>query len=263
MDAVVIGSDEVFALHTGPTPILFGHATPANCVFSYAASFGPTRYDDILKRHCLEFVRGGILRMSGISVRDKNSFDIIHKLTGMLPNIVCDPVLLYGYDKEINQLHKPKLPPYLLIYAYDNRMNNNNEIKYIKEFARRHKLKIVSPGFYHKWCDVNINVDPIQLLAYFKYARYIVTDTFHGSVMSIITQSQFVVKTRDNGNKLINLLKEYSLTYRISNSLDDLEEKFSKQIDFLSVEKEVLLRRSTSMEYLDLMIEKANECCKS
>ena len=32
VDAIIIGSDEVFALHTGPTPILFGHASP--CKFT-------------------------------------------------------------------------------------------------------------------------------------------------------------------------------------------------------------------------------------
>lgn len=262
LDAVVIGSDEVFALHTGPTPILFGHAAPSNFVFSYAASFGPTLYDDILKKNCFEFVKGGMLGMSGISVRDKNSFDIVRKLTDRLPDLVCDPVLLYGYEKEISQLNKPELPPYLLVYAYDNRMNDSAEIEKIKEFARHHKLKIVSPGFYHKWCDLNINVDPIQLLAYFKYAEYIVTDTFHGSVMSIITQSQFVAKTRDNGNKLVNLLEEYDLTQRISISLDDLEEKFAEPIDFIAVRKKVLHRRSQSMNYLNRMIEKANEHSK-
>ncbi len=43
LDAVVVGSDEVLALHTGPTPVFFGHACPSERVFSYAGSFGPTR----------------------------------------------------------------------------------------------------------------------------------------------------------------------------------------------------------------------------
>lgn len=262
LDAVIIGSDEVFALHTGPTPIFFGHAAPTDYVFSYAASFGPTTYNDINSKHCLEFVKGGLISMIGVSVRDKNSQDIVLKLTEKAPTIVCDPVILYGYTDEIKQLKQPKLPPYLLVYAYDNRMNDSNEVEKIKNYARRHNLKIVSPGFYHKWCDYNINVDPINLLAYFKYAQCIVTDTFHGSVMSIITHSQFAVKTRDNSNKLVNLLEEYGLTSRISTSLDDLNEKFTSRIDFTVVENEVKNRRKASMEYLDKMIEKVYEHCK-
>ena len=34
LDGVVVGSDEVFALHTGPTPAFFGHALPSNKVFA-------------------------------------------------------------------------------------------------------------------------------------------------------------------------------------------------------------------------------------
>lgn len=261
LDAVIIGSDEVFALHTGPTPIFFGHAAPADCVFSYAASFGPTTYEDISLKHCIEFVKGGLTSMIGISVRDKNSRDIVRQLTGISPTLVCDPVILYGYKKEIEQLQKPKLPPYLLVYAYDNRMNDCSEVEKIKEFAHRHNLKIVSPGFYHSWCDYNINVDPVSLLAYFKHAQCIVTDTFHGSVMSIITHGQFAVKTRDNGNKLINLLEEYGLTSRIT-TLSDLDLKFKEPIDFDAVENEVCRRRGESMNFLDKMIQEIHEHSK-
>ena len=73
--------------------------------------------------------------------------------------------------------------------------------------------------FIMNWCDYNVNVNPVELLGYFKSAKEVLTDTFHGSVMSIITNSNFAVKTRDNGNKLINLLDEYGLTSRIIKDL--------------------------------------------
>lgn len=256
IDAVVIGSDEVFALHTGPTPVFFGHALPTENVFSYGGSFGPTTIDDVRKYHCEGFVSGGLRMMKGISVRDINSQNIIEKLTGISPVIVCDPVLLYGYKKEIDLLSKPDVPPYLLIYSYDNRMNDEKEIQVIKKYARKHNLKTLSPGFYHKWCDYNINVDPIGLLAYFKYASNIITDTFHGSVMSIITNSTFSVKTREsNYNKLYNLLDEYHLTERIFKDFDTMETVFQHEIDWKDVNKEVEKRRKKSMQYLDNMIE--------
>ena len=47
LDGVVVGSDEVFAIHTGPNPIYWGHACPINHVFAYAASFGPTTINEI------------------------------------------------------------------------------------------------------------------------------------------------------------------------------------------------------------------------
>ena len=209
LNAVIIGSDEVFALHTGPTPAFWGYALPSDNVFVYAGCFGPTTIKDITEKHCLSFVKGGLESMKALSVRDKNSYDIIKALTGKNAEMVCDPVLLYGYKKELTQLSKINLRPYLLIYAYDSNMNDATEIRAIRKYAKAHNLQIISAGFYHKWCDKNINVDPIRLLSYFRDAHRVITDTFHGSVMSILTNAEFAVKLRGNGNKLGNLLEEY------------------------------------------------------
>ena len=55
LDGVIVGSDEVFALHTGPTPVFFGHCLPTDAVMAYAGSFGPTTYDDICRLHSEAF----------------------------------------------------------------------------------------------------------------------------------------------------------------------------------------------------------------
>lgn len=259
LDAIVIGSDEVFALHTGPTPIFFGHARPCNFAFSYAGSFGPTNLKDIEDTHCVPFVASGLRSLNGISVRDINSARIVEKLTGNNPTIVCDPVILYGYQNELKHFYPVKLPPYLLVYAYDKNMNDTSEITEIKKFAKKNKLKIASVGFYHKWCDYNINIDPINLLHYFANAQYVITDTFHGSVMSIITNKQTAVITRNNNNKLYNLLQEYNLTDRIMNNELNFNEMFSHKIDYNMVNKEIEIRRNTSMNFLNNMINQIKQ----
>lgn len=255
IDATVIGSDEVFALHTGPTPCLFGHACPGKIVFSYAGSFGPTNYADVEKYHCIPFVKSGLENMAGISVRDENSFNIVSHLLGKDPVRVCDPVLLYGYERERARFKKIERSPYLLIYAYDNRMNDKKEVDAIKAYARANHLELVSPGFYHSWCDHNVNVDPIELLNYFACATGIITDTFHGSIMSILTHGTFAVIPRDNSNELLNLLAEYGLEDRVIPSLDDISMILSSPIDYDLVEEELQKRRTDSMSYLDSMIQ--------
>ena len=255
LDAVIVGSDEVFALHTGPTPVFFGHCLPTENVFSYAGSFGPTTYDDILRLHSLPFVRSGIEAMKYITVRDANSASVVKKLTGKEPPIVVDPVILYGYEKEIATLSPPSIKDYLLIYAYDNRMNSPEEVRAIKNYAKSKGLKTLSPGFYHSWCDYNINVDPISLLAYFKYATEVVTDTFHGSVMSLITGAKLAVKTRESNHlKLSNLLKEYGMDSRIFTDWGNMTGIMSPEIDYTSVNKEIERRRAESMHHLDNMV---------
>lgn len=256
LDAVVVGSDEVFALHTGPTPVFFGHALPTDKVFSYAGTFGPTTLDDIKKRHCEAFVGGGLNSMVGLGLRDQNSIDIAKSLTDRDATLVVDPVLLYGYEDEIAQMQRPELSKYLLVYAYEKRMNDSAETSKILDFAHRNGLKVVCPGFYHKWADININVDPVELLRYFKYAECVVTDTFHGSVMSIITGRELAVKLRDNSNKLLNLLKEYGLDNRVIDEEWDLDRLFAMKQDNEFVAREVRRRREESMTFLKQMIEK-------
>lgn len=256
LDGVIIGSDEVFALHTGPTPVFFGHALPCDKVFAYAGSFGPTDIAEIEKLHCRGFVASGLKSLIGISVRDKNSQDVVKELTGTEAVMVCDPVILYGFEKEISEMSAPQLDDYLLVYAYDNRMNSQEEIDAIKSYAKTKGLKTVSPGFYHSWCDYNINADPIQLLKFFKYAKVVVTDTFHGSIMSMITGANFVVKTRDSNHfKLRNLLSEYNLEDRIIQSWTLMSQLLESEIDYNLVNKSIVSRRAESMSFLDRMLK--------
>ena len=91
-------------------------------------------------------------------------------------------------------------------------MNDPEEVDAIKAYAREKGLKVYSIGFYHKWADRNINVSPLQLLGWIKNAAFVITDTFHGSVISIICNSKIVVKVREsNRNKLTSLLGEFDL----------------------------------------------------
>lgn len=250
LNAVVVGSDEVFALHTGPTPVLWGYALPSENIFSYAGCFGPTTEKDIIEKHCEAFVKAGLDSMKALSVRDKNSYEIIKALIGKESVRVCDPVLLYGYQKELNTIPRVHGKPYLLVYAYDNNMNDEKEVAIIKKYAKETGLRVVSAGFYHDWCDININTDPVTLLSYFRDAQYVVTDTFHGAVMSILTNSEFVVKIRGNANKLGNLLEEYLLTDRIITESDSLKSILSRKIQWGLVNDEIRNRREFSRKFI-------------
>lgn len=254
LDGVIVGSDEVFALHTGPTPVFFGHACPSDKVFAYGGCFGPTTLADIERLHCRPFVASGLSAMRGLGMRDRNSREITEALTGRTAEAVCDPVILYGYIREIAGQQPPQLPPYLVVYAYDKKMNDPKEVARIRTFAQKKGLKIVSPGFYHRWADYNVNADPVEVLRYFKHAACVVTDTFHGAVMSLITGRELAVKLRDNANKLLNLLEEYGLAHRVLSDGWNLEEIFSEPVDYGHVNAEIARRRADSMDYLHRMI---------
>ena len=246
-DLVIVGSDEVFSLEVGINPFFYGHGLCTSLV-SYAATFGPTSYDYLMEHNLDKLVSSGLSKFNSISVRDRNSFEILNKL-GIKSEIVCDPVILYGYENEINE-YKPSIDNYIVIYSYDKNLNEFDEIRSIKSFARSKGLKIISVGYHHEWCDKNVNVTPIQLLGYFKNASFVITDTFHGAVLSIICNTQFIVKIRENSNKLSFLLEEYGLLNRITSNFEKLDDLYNKSIDYFYVNKIVFDKREKSLKNL-------------
>ena len=261
LDGVIVGSDEVFALHTGPTPVFFGHALPTEKVFSYGGCFGPTTIKEVDRLKCRAFVASGLKSMCGLGMRDQNSVNIGAELTGKQPVLVCDPVILYGYEKELKSKERPMKNKYMVIYSYDNYLNETHEVEAIKTYAKKYDLKIVSPGFYHKWADKSVNADPIELLNWFQHAECVVTNTFHGCVMSIITGREMAVKLRkgtsshDNANKLYNLMREYEITDRKIDDQMQLDGVFSRKVSWDATNRQIKERRSNSMAYLKKMIE--------
>lgn len=248
-DLAVIGSDEVFSLEIGVNPFLYGNGLKAKHVISYAGCFGPTSYEDVVKQGQQEIISEGLRHMDSVSVRDQNSLETVKKTAGIDATLVCDPVILHGYEKEMMSF-TPPMKDYILIYSYDKNLNDAEEYNYIKAYAEKHKLRIVSVGYYHRWCK-SVDSSPFELLGWIKNANMVVTDTFHGSVMSIICNTPLVVKLRGNQNKLRFLLSEYGLLDRTISDFSEMESVADKPVDFEEVNTAVKERRAASMKFLD------------
>ena len=248
-DLAIIGSDEVFSLEIGVNPFLYGNGVNAKHIISYAGCFGPTTFEDVVKMGQEEMISSGFKKMDAISVRDKNSSEIIKRITGINAALVCDPVILYGYEDEM-KLYVPPIKDYILVYSYDKNLNDSAEYNYVKQYAQKRNMNVVSVGYYHRWCK-NINATPIELLGWIRNASLVVTDTFHGSVMSIICNTPAVVKLRGNQNKLRFLLSEYGLLNRTIENFSEMERIADLPVDFEIVNKAVQERRAFSMKFLD------------
>ena len=245
-DLIIVGSDEVFSTEAGISFEFFNINEAYDNVITYAASFGKTTKDDIERKQERFIIEPGLKSFKGISVRDKNSQEILESF-GIDSQIVCDPVILYGFGRELIGCEGKE--NYMLVYSYDNNMNGEEKERIIR-YARANGLTIVSAGFYHKWCDKNVNCSPIELLKVFKKAKAVVTDTFHGSVMSLITNTEFVALIRNNSQKLRWLLHEYDLENRVSRGFSDLESIFKNKIDYRKVNDVIFKNRAKSMEWL-------------
>lgn len=253
-DVVIIGSDEVFSLEIGANPFLYGNNLKAKHVISYAASFGPTTYLDVVQQGQKNMISQGLGRMNAISVRDQNSADIVKQVADIQAALVCDPVILYGYQEEMNSF-VPPLQNYILVYSYDKNLNDELEYKHILDYAHKHEMSVISVGYYHKWCK-SINASPFELLGWVKNANLVVTDTFHGAVMSIICNTPATVKLRNNQNKLGYLLSEYGLSGRTINSFDSFAQIADMPVDFTTVNTILAEKRKHSLQFLENALAK-------
>ena len=254
LDLLIIGSDEVFnCLQSNPdvgySLELFGKNAKAKKIISYAASCGSTTYAELEKLDKIKEISDLLNKFDDISVRDNNSKEFIEKLTGISPKINLDPVLLYNFENEI--IDNVEDENYIIVYSYNLRFSEK-ENETIKSFAKKHNKKIICLGMYQTCCDKYIPADPLEVLAYFKKADYIFTDTFHGSIFSIKAQKPFATMIREsNKEKLEDLLYRFNLSDRILYNLDNLENLLLTPINFSSTNSIIEAQRKEAYEYLN------------
>lgn len=243
-DAIIVGSDVVwnFGNNTyGFNPLYFGHSLKTKKLISYAPSFGSTsesiKIPSLLKR-CLK-------RFDKISVRDKNSLQIVNRVIKKIPPIVLDPVFLIDiskYEKKCNESN------FILVYSYH--LTKKQQIKLI-EFAKDKSMKLISLGYDNPWCDENIiDIGPFEMLGYFREAEYVVTSTFHGSMLSLIYNKRFCICSNDHiYNKTSSLLGELNLLNLLI--LDDsLTKTLNYIIDYRFVNTKLKKMSDYSKNYL-------------
>lgn len=223
-DVAVIGSDEIFNCSStskwGITAQRFGMIKNVSYVLSYAASCGYTSRKDIMDND-FKIVEESLINLRNVSVRDRNTFEMVKEVSGRTATYNLDPVLIYDFKEEIELGEKEGIPtyPYMIVYAYHNRINTVKEIKTIKQYAQNNGLKTISIGGSLPWCDEFAIISPFQVLAYFKHAKCIVTDTFHGTIFSAKLNKPFGVIIREsNKNKLEDLINRLHIeNHRVLN----------------------------------------------
>lgn len=250
-DLTVIGSDEVFNCLApsawGISKQLLGDVDGSPRTVSYAASCGHTRFENIPEQ-CVGYISKALSKFEQISVRDQNTLDFINSF-GLTAECHLDPVLIYEFPNELKpvELHDR----YMLIYSYSGRIHNTDDINNIKEFARKRHLKTVAAGEMQYWCDINLPVHPFELLWLFKNAEYVLTDTFHGAIMSMKYNKNMVCLIRNsNRNKLSDLLIRLGREDRIIDAVNEIETIYEKKTNYCETNRIIDSERERTRKYL-------------
>ena len=149
---------------------------------------------------------------------------------------------------------------YLILYAYAGRISNE-EADWIAAYAKKKNLKVYAIGGIQKCADRFVDCSPFEVLAYFRNAEEVITDTFHGSIFSVITHRPFTTLIRKsvgnsygNEEKLSDLLERLRLSGRMTTKIDDVEKVNDKSINYQEVDWILANQRNSAKKYLRTQI---------
>ena len=231
-DAVITGSDQVWCLNTrfrsfDPSYFLDFFKAGNGCLkISYAPSVGETKSF----KEKRDTVRSLLKEFDYVSVRDHHSASIIKKECDIVPTKVLDPTFLIDYS---DILTPPQVDSnYLLVYNHKKLGNSQRET--IQHIAKTKALTIVAIGDVWDVADQSlVSVSPKEWLGYFKYATYVFTNTFHGTIFSLLFKKDFTVYLEQGKrNKIFDLLSPLDLEDRIITDLTDHCHVDSSAVDY-------------------------------
>lgn len=171
---------------------------------------------------------------------------------------VLDPVLLHDASFYEDILVKPQEEDYLLLYYVVE--PKPDIILRALDYAKRHNLKIIELSDQIRQNDLTKHSEVKveykygagvqEWIGYFRYARCIFTNSFHGCCLSIIFRKNFYVGRRNNYDKITALLRSLDLTGRIID--EQMFENMPETIDNWEIVKEKLETRRKESEYFIL-----------
>lgn len=223
-DAFVTGSDQVWNWHlTDFDKVYFlDFVKKGKEKFSYAASFGVSEIEADKKKEYRKLLDN----YTSISVREESGAKLIEELIGYKAETAIDPVFLLSVE-EWEQIAKfPKESGYILLYS----INNTLAYECAVVLSKKTKKKIVylsAPLKRHGRFKKVTELGPDEFVGWFKAADYVITDSFHGVVSSILFEKQFVVLQDQNkyanaNSRIMDLLNKLLLEERIIEELEEI-----------------------------------------
>lgn len=265
-DVVLTGSDQLWSPAGLPTNFynLMFCAEKVKRV-SYASSFGVSYIPWYQKNRTKKYLN----MMDCISVREHSGAKIISNLTGKNVPVVLDPVMLHTKEKWDNLIPSKNMVNEKYVFAYFLGKNKTYRDE-VENFAKNKGLKVVTLKYLDQYVKADENfgdislydVAPDDFLNLIRFAEYIFTDSFHGSVFSIIYHKKFMTFNRysnkskvSKNSRIDTLMKTTGLNRRFNDNIDLV----CDEINYENVDDILTKYRNSSIEYLINALEVNND----
>ena len=255
----VVGSDYSLNINSEFTKrnfeylcMAFAHINKNKIAFAPSLGLPDFEHDENLK-FLFKFM---LSRFNFLSFREETSAEHVKKHLGIDSQTVLDPVFLIDKDVYLNVAQKSKLNipfEYILVYILDA---TPQKVEMVKQYEKLYGLKkfvILDLEKYSK--NINSFTEDVlgklsfeDFIYYFINAKFIITDSFHGTCFSLIFNKQFI-----------------SIKNRNRKRFDTLQELFKNHVPFLPIydhvkDAQVENINNTDIDYTNINII-LNECC--
>ncbi|MCR5430304.1 MAG: polysaccharide pyruvyl transferase family protein [Eubacterium sp.] len=255
--AFLTGSDQLWSPSGLPTNfynLMFSYDDATR--ISYASSFGVKKIPWYQRRRTKNYLN----RIQFVSCREESGSEIVKELTDRDVPVVADPTILFNGD-EWNQMlpsNRVKDGKYIFSYILGTEKKYRDEVL---KLSKETGLPIVS---IHQYVDADLgfgdvsvtDASPTEFVDLIRNAEYVCTDSFHGSVFSILCHRKLVIFNRysdtsssSKNTRIDNLCGKLGLSDRRFSG--DIIKDANGEIDFTSIDRKLEIIRQESREYLE------------
>lgn len=259
-DLFITGSDQVWNPKWMRSVYLLDFATKKK--ISYAASIA--RYD--FSRFEKNMLQNAVKTFHWVSVREASAVDFLQRECNVKADHVLDPTMLITAE-QWEQDEEPVDVQGKYVFCYFLKQTAEKR-KYAQEFAKKYDCQIIYPvfnGMFFDWNDAQsqermiYETGPREFLYLLHHADYVLTDSFHGTVFSVIYQRPFSHLLREStsfaGNmnsRIHSLLKSFDLETTIKACTDTPD---WNDIDYQNTDRILREKREKSLQLLRNAIE--------
>ncbi|WP_029231641.1 polysaccharide pyruvyl transferase family protein [Butyrivibrio sp. VCB2006] len=255
-DVFITGSDQVWNLGiTGGDLSYYLDFVPEKASrIAYAASAGDTIGTEISK------VLPIISKFNAISVREKSLKDYLGENFNLDTTVCCDPTLLA--EKSIfSEIKSKRLIKKKYVFCF-LMADKPGIMDAARAIAKEKGLVLIDNK---KSFEFFLHSSPEDYLSWICNAEYVLTDSFHGTVFSLIFNKQFISDKYDaDGNvkkRIQDLLGDLSLEDHFKNinleNIECIKKILYAPIDYEKVEKE---RKELASKSHDWLMDSIKNC---
>lgn len=259
-DVLICGSDQIWNTSITGTfdRVFFGYGEYVRTPLKIA--YAPSTETSSLTDERLKEIAPLLDNFDSLSVRENSLSEILQPLTEKSIEVCVDPTILCGREAYDRVAIKPNRKKYIVVYAY------NPEEKLIRDLIASvpsyQDYSVIVLTLVHSvtLCDyfnpnLKAEISVEEFLGYFKYADYVVTNSFHGLAFSLLFEKNFnAAFVQNKSARLISLMTQLDLMDRYNY---DMSRVSWDNIDYKEIAAKVNQIRNHSLDYLKKSIENA------